>query len=112
MRCPKILVTLVLAGASLAAMMTPARAAINSMSLGATFTASNTEIRFRVYSSQASYMMLYLYSAGYGVQESATYVLSQAGNGVWAVTVPVSAIQAAGITGTVYYGYRDRKSVV
>ena len=106
MKYPKILVTLVLAGASLAAIVTPARAAINGMSLGATYTAQNTEISFRVYSSQATRVVLYLYSAGYGVQESATYVLSSAGSGVWAVTVPVSAIQSAGITGTVYYGYR------
>jgi isoamylase len=106
MKYPKIFAMLVLAAAGLAAITTPARAAINSMSLGATYTASNTEISFRVYSSQATRIVLYLYSAGYGVQESATYALSQAGNGVWAVTVPVSAIQSAGITGTVYYGYR------
>jgi glycogen operon protein len=106
MKYSKILAALGLAGASLVAWMTPARAAINSMSLGATYTSQNTEISFRVYSSQATRMVLYLYSAGYGVQESATYVLSPAGGGVWAVTVPVSAIQSAGITGTVYYGYR------
>jgi hypothetical protein len=61
---------------------------------------------FRVYSSQATYMKLYLYSTGCGAQESATYVLSPTGSNVWAVTVAVSAIQSAGITGTVYYGYR------
>ena len=106
MKYSKIFAALLLAGASLVAWMTPARAAINSMSLGATYTTQNTEISFRVYSSQATRVVLYLYSAGYGVQESATYVLSSAGSGVWAVTVPVSAIQSAGITGTVYYGYR------
>ncbi|MBB5064121.1 isoamylase [Granulicella mallensis] len=106
MKCPKIFVTLALACASLAVLMTPAHAAINSMSLGASYNSSQTDITFRVYSSQATRMVLYLYSAGYGVQESATYVLSVAGSGVWAVTVPVSAIQSAGITGTVYYGYR------
>jgi glycogen operon protein len=83
-----------------------AHAAINSMSLGASYNAGKTSITFRVYSSQATRMVLYLYSAGYGVQESATYVLSEGANDVWAVTVPVSAIQSAGITGTVYYGYR------
>jgi isoamylase len=86
--------------------MTPAHAAINSMSLGASYNAQKTNITFRVYSSQATSMVLYLYSAGYGAQESATYVLSPAGSNVWAVTVAVSAIRTAGITGTVYYGYR------
>jgi len=51
-------------------------------------------------------MVLYVYTGGYGQQESATYVLSQVASGVWAVTVPVSAMQAAGVTGTIYYGYR------
>jgi isoamylase len=51
-------------------------------------------------------MVLYLYSAGYGVQESATYALTNAGSGVWQVVVPVSSIKSAGISGTVYYGYR------
>jgi len=84
----------------------PAQSAINSMNLGAKYNAKATEIKFRVYSSRATHMMLYLFSVGYGVQESATYVLRPAGSGVWVVTVPVSAIHAAGITGTVYYGYR------
>jgi isoamylase len=83
-----------------------ARASIDSMSLGASYNSGKTEITFRVYSSQATRMVLYLYKAGYGVQESATYVLSPAGSDVWQVIVPVSAIQAAGISGTVYYGYR------
>ncbi len=84
----------------------PAHAAINSMTLGASYNAQKTSITFRVYSSQATRMVVYLYASGYGAQDVANYVLSSVGNGVWAVTVPVSSIQAAGITGTVYYGYR------
>ncbi len=81
-------------------------ASIDSMNLGASYSSNNSQITFRVYSSQATRIVLYLYSSGYGVQESATYVLSPAGSNVWAVTVSTSAIQTAGITGTVYYGYR------
>jgi isoamylase len=106
MKSPKILITLLLCASLAAGAIKPAHAAINSMSLGASYNAGNTDITFRVYSSQATRIALYLYTAGYGVQESATYVLSPAGSNVWAVTVPVSAIQTAGITGTVYYGYR------
>ena len=84
----------------------PAQAAINSMNLGASYNAQKTSITFRVYSSQATRIELDLYASGYGVQESATYVLSAAGGGVWSTTVPVSALQSAGITGPVYYGYR------
>jgi isoamylase len=92
--------------ATILAAATPAHASIDSMSLGAVYNSTKTDITFRVYSSQATRMVLYLYSAGYGAQESATYVLSPAGSNVWAIEVPVSAIQNAGITGTVYYGYR------
>jgi glycogen operon protein len=66
MKCPKILMTLVLACASLAILVTPVHAAIDSMSLGASYNSSKTGITFRVYSSQATRMVLYLYSAGYG----------------------------------------------
>jgi len=106
MNYSKILIAL-LACAGLAAIpLAPAQAAINSMSLGASYNAQKTSITFRVYSSQATRLALYLYANGYGAQEAATYTLSPAGSGVWSVTVPVSAIQAAGISGTVYYGYR------
>ncbi|MGB9144707.1 MAG: alpha-amylase family glycosyl hydrolase, partial [Acidobacteriaceae bacterium] len=84
----------------------PARAAIDPMNLGASYNSQSTEITFRVYSANATRMVLYLYTAGYGVQESATSVLSDVGDGVWQVVVPVSQIQGDGITGTVYYGYR------
>ena len=106
MKCPKILAALLACAALAGVPATPVHAAINSMTLGASYNAAKTSITFRVYSSTATRIVVYLYSAGYGVQESATYALSPAGSGVWAVTVPVSSIQSAGITGTVYYGYR------
>ena len=106
MKCSTILAAL-LACAGLAAIPAmPAHAAINSMSLGASYNAQKTQITFRVYSSQATRIVLYLYASGYGVQEAATYAMSNQGGGVWQVIVPVSSIQSAGITGSVYYGYR------
>ncbi|HTV85007.1 MAG TPA: alpha-amylase family glycosyl hydrolase [Dyella sp.] len=106
MKCPKFLAALlVCAGLAILPLM-PARAAINPNNLGASYNAAQTQITFRVYSANATYMVLYLYSAGYGVQESATYPLSNVGSGVWQVVVPVSSIKSAGITGSVYYGYR------
>jgi isoamylase len=106
MKCSQILAAL-LACASLA--LVPAmstRAAINGMSLGASYDSQQANITFRVYSSQATRMELYLYASGLGAEETATYVLSPIGNGVWSATVPVLSIQAAGLTGAVYYGYR------
>lgn len=106
MKCPKILAALLTCASLSIVPMMPAHAAINSMSLGASYNAQKTTITFRVYSANASYMKLYLYANGYGAQESTSYVLSNVGSGVWQVVVPVSAIQTAGITGAVYYGYR------
>jgi len=106
MKCKKILATVLVCAGIAVTLPVHARASINSMNLGAAYNSRKTEITFRVYSSQATYMMLYLYPAGYGAQESLTEVLRPAGSNVWAVTVPVSTIHAAGITGAVYYGYR------
>jgi glycogen operon protein len=77
----------------------PAAAAINSMNLGATYDAQQANITFRVYSSTATRVMVYLYAGGYGKQDALRYVLSPVGSGVWAKTVPVSSLQASGITG-------------
>lgn len=106
MKCPKFLVVLLICIGFAATPLMPAHAAIDSMSLGASYNTQQTQITFRVYSSQATRIVLYLYASGYGAQESTTYALSAVGSGVWQVVVPVSAIKTAGISGTVYYGYR------
>jgi isoamylase len=106
MKCSKILAVLLGCIGLCALTIEPASAAINPMTLGASYDAQRTNITFRVYSSQATRMELFLYASGYGAQESATYLLGAMGGGVWSVTVPVSSLQSAGITGAVYYGYR------
>jgi glycogen operon protein len=106
MKCSKIFAVLLGCIGLYALTIEPTRAAINSMTLGASYNTQQTSITFRVYSSQATRMELFLYARGYGAQESATYLMSAVGGGVWSVTVPVSSLQSAGITGSVYYGYR------
>ena len=81
-------------------------AQISNLNLGASYSADGTSVTFRVYSANATRIDLYLYSAGYGVQESAIYSTTQGSDDVWQATVEVSALQNAGITGTIYYGYR------
>jgi len=92
--------------AGLACITNTAKASIDPQTLGASYNSGQTQITFRVYSANATRMVLYLYTAGYGVQESATYTLTEGSGDVWQVIVPVSALHTAGITGTVYYGYR------
>lgn len=90
----------------LAVPITPARADIDSQHLGAAYDATKGSITFRVYSSRATRIELDLFAVAYGAPEVATYLPTKDGNDVWSVTVPVSALQAAGINGTVFYGYR------
>jgi isoamylase len=106
MRFQKTLAAFLLGASFTGITAAPAHATIDSMNLGAFYNSGSTQITFRVYSSQATRIVLYLYTAGYGVQESATFPLTEQSNDVWQVVVPVSAIRAAGIAGAVYYGYR------
>ena len=106
MRFKSTVVCAVLAAMSYAALPATSSASINSMTLGAAYNSGQTSVTFRVYSAHATRVVLYVYTAGYGAQEAATYVLSPAGSNVWAVTVPVATLKAAGVTGTIYYGYR------
>lgn len=84
----------------------PSVAAINATQLGASYSTDQSSVTFRVYSSAATHLELYVYSAASGQTEVAHYPLTKGSNNVWALTVPVSQLQAAGVTGTIYYGYR------
>ena len=83
-----------------------ASAAINTNNLGAKYDGTKANISFRVYSSRATRIELSIYANAYGSQEVAKYVLTKNASNVWSTNVVVSAIQALGVTGPVYYGYR------
>jgi isoamylase len=106
MTCQTTIAALLMAFASLATPIAPVNAAIDSQRLGARYDATNSNIVFRVYSSRASRVELDIFAVDYGAPEVATYPLTKDADDVWSVTVPVSALQAAGATGTVFYGYR------
>jgi isoamylase len=106
MTCQTTIAALLMAFASLATPIAPVNAAIDSQRLGARYDATNSNIVFRVYSSRATRVELDIFAVDYGAPEVATYPLTKDADDVWSVTVPVSALQAAGATGTVFYGYR------
>jgi glycogen operon protein len=81
-----------------------APAGIDTAGLGARYTGS--DVTFRVYSASATRMAVYVYAAPAGEQEKASFVLTQDGAHVWSATVSVAALADAGVTGTIYYGYR------
>ncbi|MGE3730762.1 MAG: glycogen-debranching protein [Lysobacterales bacterium] len=84
-----------------------ATAAINTQNLGARYDATQANINFKVYSSRATRVELWLYKAGAGAQERVRYVMSRDASNVWSKTASVATLKNTyGITGTVYYGYR------
>src|SRR5687767_1667334 len=84
-----------------------ASAAVNSMNLGAKYNSTNSQISFRVYSSRATRIELYLYKNPAGSQEAAKFLLTKNATNVWSKTLSVATLQNSfGITGKPYYGYR------
>jgi glycogen operon protein len=84
----------------------PASAAINPNKLGASYDATRANLTFKVYSSRATRIELYLYSAATGTAEKARYVMTLGTGGIWNVTIPAATLSSLGLTGTIYYGYR------
>jgi isoamylase len=81
-------------------------AAYNPNGLGARYNADNS-ITFKVYSSRATRVMVYIYKYSYGYQDVLRYVMTKdAATSVWSKTVPASSISTYVGTGPVYYGYR------
>jgi isoamylase len=84
----------------------PAGAAINAGKLGAAYDATKANVTFKVYSSRASRIELYLYSTATGSAEKAAYVMTLGAGGVWSTTLATSTLATKGLGGTLYYGYR------
>jgi isoamylase len=106
MRPTKAIAALLVTFAMIVGPIAPTRAAIHTQDLGAKYDATNSNITFRVYSSRVTRIELDLFAVSYGAPEVAKYLLTEDASDVWSVTVPVSAMQAAGINGPVFYGYR------
>jgi isoamylase len=84
-----------------------ALAAIDSMKLGARYDSSGSNLTFRVFSSRAERIEIYLYKEPHGIDEAGSRQLSKDTEGVWSITIPTNAIvRDYHISGTIYYGYR------
>ena len=85
-----------------------AHAAINTHNLGAKYDGTQSNITFRVYSSRASRIEVWIYKTASGAQEKVRYVMTKdSTTNVWSKTASVSTLKDTyGITGPVYYGYR------
>ena len=96
-----------LALACLPFLASPAAAAINAIGLGASYDSTQSNVIFRVYSSRATRIQVYLYASPMNSPEVLSFPLgANSSTNIFSVSVPVATLQAAGITGPVYYGYR------
>jgi isoamylase len=85
----------------------PAVAAINAYGLGANYDSTQNNVIFRVYSSRATRIEVYLYVSPMGSSEVLRVPLSaDSTTNIFSGSISVAKLQAAGITGPVYYGYR------
>ena len=103
----KLIRTLAVAAAAATALLAlPGHAAINASGLGAAYASGNASINFKLYSSRATRIELWLYAAGSGQTEKLKVVMTKGTGNVWSANVTTAALTSAGISGTVYYGYR------
>ncbi|MGD0130145.1 MAG: glycogen-debranching protein, partial [Terriglobia bacterium] len=85
----------------------PTGAAINAYGLGASYDSTQSNVIFRVYSSRASEIEVDLYASPMGSAEVLRLTLEADSNtNIFSGTLSVAALEAAGITGPIYYGYR------
>jgi isoamylase len=85
----------------------PAAAEINAKGLGASYDSGQNSVVFRVFSSRATRIDVYLYASPMNSPEVVIFPLSaDSSTNIFSVSIPVATLQAAGITGPVYYGYR------
>ncbi len=98
MKLHRTLLAALVSGALLGA---PAYAAINPNKLGAAYDATKANVTFKVYSSKATRIELYLYNTATGSAEKARYVMTNS-NGIWSVTIPTTTLSSQGLGGTLY----------
>ena len=85
----------------------PAAAAINAFNLGPSYDSTQSNVVFRVYSSRATRIAVELYATPMNSSEALSVPLNaDASTNIFSVSIPIATLQAAGITGPVYYGYR------
>ncbi len=84
------------------------QASIDSLALGGRYDGTQANINFRVFSSRATRIEVWIYKTPSGAQEVTKYVMTKDNaTNVWSKTVSVATLKNTyGVTGAVYYGYR------
>lgn len=85
----------------------PGGAAINASSLGASYDSTQSNVIFNIYSSRATRIEVDLYVSPMGSPEVLRFPLTaNSGTNIFSISIPVTTLQMAGVTGPVFYGYR------
>jgi isoamylase len=74
--------------------------------LGAHWNSDHSSLTFNVFSSRATRVEVDVFDAALGADEKLALPMTNGGNHMWSATIDANALASAGITGTVYYGYR------
>lgn len=80
-------------------------AGINLNNLGASYSNAQQQIDFKIYSSRASKIELYLYNQASGVAEISSHSLTKDAQDIWSLSLLTSGLDSR-LNGTIYYGYR------
>ncbi len=88
--------------------LTPSRAiGVGPDRLGASYDEAGMQVTFRVFSSRASRVEVWVYQHPFGAAEKVKLQMTvDPGTKIWSATVPVADLSAAGVGETIYYGYR------
>ncbi|MGL1959387.1 MAG: isoamylase [Colwellia sp.] len=81
------------------------QAAVNQSDLGAHYSDNLQKLNFRIYSSRATKIELYLYSQATGVSEIVHYDLNKNKDDIWSIVLTVKNLDPR-LNGTIFYGYR------
>jgi isoamylase len=84
----------------------PKARALGRDNLGASVDAAHLALTFRVFSSRATRIEVWIYGTAFGSPEKFTTEMSVDLQNIWSTTVSLPDLAAKGITDTIYYGYR------
>ncbi|MBL4679694.1 MAG: hypothetical protein JKY88_03075, partial [Pseudomonadales bacterium] len=72
----------------------PSYAGINNNNLGASYSSNQQQLDFRLYSSKASKIKLYLYSQALGASEISSYELTKNAQNIWSLSLQTSQLDS------------------
>jgi len=74
--------------------------------LGATIDDTQSVVTFRVFSSRATHVEVWIYDTPFGSAEKLNAEMTVDPQNIWSKTIPLGDLAGKGVTSTIYYGYR------